>query len=297
MHHIITPTLALLLVVPCTHAQVTLEYTDVAQSGVQTNIYQLTGGAPSTPPSDGVDQTWDLTGATWQPIGTMHFRQAAGTPYAITYPDANWAWEQDITGVGMEYLYLQIDNSGMYVLADRVPTSPVVYTNSKKVLQFPMAFGNTFSDDYANNGGPDNVTWSYTGHGTLLTTIGNHPDLAKVWSNEGDVLFWNKSPLHPLVIAMSSNVRAYADAVIGISEVNGGRTVLAYPNPCTDRLTIDGVDAARWRITDLNGRLVLAGSFTFSGVQSLDVSALAAGSYHFLSDASSGLRVVRFSKQ
>lgn len=297
MNRILTLLLAFLTLVVPTQAQVTLTYGDMAPEGVQTNIYQLTGGAPSTPPSDGVDQTWDLTGATWQPIGTMHFRQAAGTPYANTYPDANWAWEQEVTGLGTEYLYLQIDNGGMYAVADRVPGSPVLYSNTKKVLQFPLAFGNAFTDDYVNNNGPSNVTWTYSGHGTMLTSIGNHPDIAKVWNDEGDVVFWNKTPLHPLVIAMSSNVRAYVDAVIGISEVNGGRTVLAYPNPCTDRLTIDGVDAARWRITDLNGRLVLAGSFAFSGVQSLDVTALAAGSYHFLSDANSGLRVVRFSKQ
>lgn len=278
-------------------AQVTLTYGDISPTGVQTNIYLLTSGAPSAPPSDGINQTWNLTSATWQPIGTMHFRQAAGTPYAANYPAANWAWELNITGLGTTYMYLQIDNSGMYVVADKVPTDIQLYTNTKKVLQFPMAFGNSFSDDYVDNDGPDNVTWSYTGHGTLQTSLGNFPDLAKVWSDEGDIVFWNKAPLYPVAIAMSSSVRAFTDATIGISEMNGGRTVLAYPNPCTDLLMIDGIDAAHWRITDMEGRLVRSGSFTFTGVQNLDVTGLSTGSYLFLSDATSGTRVVRFSKQ
>lgn len=278
------------------HAQVTLEYTDLAPTGVQTTMYLLTAGAPSAPPSDGINQSWNITGATWQPIGTMHFRSATGTPYAASYPAANWAWEQNLTGLGTEYMYLQIDNTGMYVVADRVPTSTVNYTGTKKVLEFPMAFGNSFSDPYAGNSGPATVTWSYTGHGTLLTALGNYPDLAKVGSNESDIVFWNKAPLYPMVVAMSSSIRAFVDPVTAISEVNGGRTVLAYPNPCTDRLMIDGVEAAGWRIADLNGRVLRTGSFATTGVLQLDIADLEAGSYLFLSDARTGLRTVRFSK-
>ncbi len=292
-----TLTLVLLFSTTLAHAQVTLNYGDISPTGVQTNIYLLTSGAPPAPPSDGIDQTWNLTGATWQPIGTMHFRPAAGTPYAATYPAANWAWEIVLTGIGTTYMYLQIDNSGMYVVADKVPTDIQLYTNTKKVLQFPMAYGNSFSDDYVDNGSPDNVTWSYTGHGTLQTTLGNYPDLAKVWSDEGDILFWNKAPLYPVVLASSSGVRAFVDAMVGISEVNNGRTVLAYPNPCTSQLMVDGLDAAPWRITDMHGRLVHTGSFPVTGVQTLDVSMLDAGTYLFMSDATTGTRVVRFTKE
>ena len=287
---------SILLCAMAAQAQVTLEFNDLVASGVQTNMYLLTSGAPSAPPSDGVNQSWNITGATWQPIGTMHFRPATGTPYAASYPAANWAWEFNFTGLGTEYLYLQIDNTGIYVVADRVPTSTVNYTDTKKVLQFPMTFGNSFSDLYAGDSGPATVTWSYSGHGTLLTTLGNYPDLAKVASNESDIVFWNKAPLYPMVVAMSSSIRAFVDPVTAISEVNGGRTVLAYPNPCTDRLMIDGVEAAGWRITDLNGRTVRTGSFAATGVLEMDIAGLESGSYLFLSDAGTGLRMVRFSK-
>lgn len=278
-------------------AQVTLTYGDLSPTGVQTNIYLLASGGPTAPPSDGTDQTWDLSAATWQPVGTMHFRPAAGTPYAATYPQANWAWEINLGGLGTTYTYLQIDNSGMYVVADGVPMDTEVYTDTKKVLQFPMSYGTAFSDVYVSGGGPVNVNWSYSGHGTLLSSLGTYPDLAKVGSDEDDILFWNKTPLYPLVLASSDGVRAFVDAAVGVSEVNGGRTTLAYPNPCTTQLMVDGMDAAPWRITDINGRLVQAGSFPLTGVQTIDVAALDAGSYLFLSDATAGTQVLRFSKQ
>lgn len=278
-------------------AQVELTFGDLNPTGVQTNIYLLTGGAPGAPPSDGINQTWDLTGGTWQPVGTMHFRPAAGTPYAATYAEANWAWEIVLTGIGTTYMYLQIDNSGVYVVADRVPTDTELYTNTKKVLQFPMAYGNTFADVYQSDGGPVNVNWAYGGHGTLLTTLGTFPNLAKLASDEDDILFWNKTPLYPVVLATDDGVRSFVDATVGIVDVNGGRTVLAYPNPCTDRLMVDGLDAAPWRITDMNGRLVQTGTFPVTGVQTIELLTLEAGSYLFLSDAPTGTRVVRFSKQ
>jgi hypothetical protein len=294
-----TTTLLLTTCIATLHlsAQVSLTYGDLSPTGVQTNVYLLTAGAPSAPPSDGIDQSWDLTAGTWQPVGTMFFRPAAGTPYAATYPGANWAWEIELTGIGTTYMYLQIDASGMYVIADRVPLDTEIYTNTKKVLQFPLAYGNTFADVYQSDGGPVNVNWGYTGHGTLLTTLGTFPDLAKVWSDEGDILLWNKTPLYPVVLATDDGVRSFVDATVSIADVNGGRSVLAYPNPCTDRLMVDGLDAAPWRITDLNGRLIHTGTFAVTGVQSIDLSTLEAGSYLFLSDGTTGTRVVRFSKQ
>jgi hypothetical protein len=277
-------------------AQVSLTLGDISPTGVQTNVYLLTGGAPSAPPSDGINQSWDLTAATWQPVGTMFFRPAAGTPYAASYPAANWAWEIELSGIGTTYTYLQVDASGMYVIADRVPLDTELYTNTKKVLQFPLAYGNTFADVYQSTGGPVNVNWGYTGHGTLLTTLGTFPDLAKVWSDEGDILLWNKTPLYPVVLATDDGVRSFVDATVSIADVNGGRSVLAYPNPCTGLLMVDGLDAAPWRITDLNGRLIRTGAFTVTGVQRIDLSGLEAGSYLFLSDAATGTQVLRFSK-
>jgi len=277
-------------------AQVELTFDDISATGVQKNVYQLIGGFPTAPPSLGVDQTWDLMAGIWQPVGTMHFRSAVGTPYAATYPGANWVWEMTLTGPGTFYTYLQIDNSGMYVVASQVPIDTEFYTNTKKVLQFPLAYGNSFSDEYQIDGGPVNVNWTYSGAGSILTTLGTLANLALLDSDEEDI-FWNKTPLYPVLTANNDGVRTFVDATVGIADVNGGRTVLAYPNPCTDLLMVDGLDAASWRITDMNGRMVDAGTFTVTGVQSIVLAPLEAGSYLFLSDASTGTRVVRFSKQ
>lgn len=292
--------LLLALCLPCNpliHAQTTLQYSDLVTSGVQLNMYVFSSGQPSAPPSDGNGQTWDLSNATFQQIGTMHFRPAAGTPFANLYANANYVFEQNVTGVGTQYMYLAIGTGGMEVVATDVPVNTNAYTNAKRVLAFPMAYGNTFSDDYVDNDGPANVSWSYTGEGTLLSSLGNMPGIAKVVSTEGDLVLWNKTPLHPVVLAASSSTPlVFADAATGIVSMNQGRTVLAYPNPCEEFLHVEGKPGASWRITDLEGRVLQNGTFMAHGTSVVNVSQLGSGMHVFLCDAAAGTRSIRFVK-
>lgn len=286
-----------LLCNPLMYAQTTLLYSDLVPSGVQLNMYVFSSGQPTAPPSDGTGQTWDLSNATFQQIGTMHFRPAAGTPFANLYANANHVFEQNVTVVGTQYMYLAIGPAGMEVVATDVPVNTNTYTNAKRVLAFPMAYGNTFSDDYVDNDGPANVSWSYTGEGTLLSSLGTMPGIAKVVSTEGDLVFWNKTPLYPVVLAASSSTPlVFADAATSIQDINQGRAVLAYPNPCTNALHVEGRPGATWRITDIQGRSLQSGNFTTLGTTVIDVSQLASGVHLFLSDADQGTRSVRFHK-
>ena len=51
----------------------------------------------------------------------------------------------------------------METVASRVPSAPNAYTECDRFLQFPLAFGGSYTNNYAS---PDNTatqTWTYEG--------------------------------------------------------------------------------------------------------------------------------------
>ncbi len=290
-------TLCALLTLSGLHAQVSIDYSDLSATGVALDMYIVTDPGTSSPPSDGINQTWDVSSVTVQPLGTLNFTAAANTPFAANYPTANWAWAQTVTGVGTDHIYLNIGTTGIEVLATDVPSSTNNYTDPKRIMQFPMTYGQNFTDTYADMDGPGTVTWSYTGHGTLITPLGSIPDLAKVVSTEDDLLLWNTTPLYPVVIDDGTTVLFFTPSDVGIGDLNAGSAVQVYPNPCTDQLVVDGVERATWQITDLQGRVLETGVFNSTGLQPLDASGLASGAYVLTMGTPAGQRSIRFCKQ
>ena len=268
------------LVLSSLTAQVTIQYADLSAFGVATDMHQMLAPAALPALSDGSNQTWDLSGITLQAIGTLNFNTAAGTPYASTYPTANWVWAQNVTGVGTSYTYLAIAASGVDLVARNVPFSTLNYSDPSRVMQFPLAYGGVFSDTYVNDNGSGTVIWTYSGHGTAATPLGTFPDVAKLVSNEGDLLLWNTSPLYPIVIDDGNNVLFFAQNNVGVAE-QGTTAVRAYPNPCHERLAISGTTpGTTWQILDDQGRNVAQGSLVATGTDAqVDVSALATGHY------------------
>jgi hypothetical protein len=126
------------------------------------------------------------------------------------------------------------------VVANDVPSATNNYTDPKRILQFPMSLGQSLTDSYVDMDGPSSVTWAYTGHGTAITPLGTFTDLAKVVSTEDDLLLWNTTPLYPLVIDNGSTVLVFAPSNVGIEGIGARAAVQVYPNPCTDRLVVEG---------------------------------------------------------
>lgn len=284
----------LLLPVLSVEAQPTLVSALVEPGGVQLDMYVLTSPGSATEPSDGANQTWDLSSVTLQPIGTLDFTNAGNTPFAAMYPSANWAWVQTVTGVGTDHMYLTIDINVLEVVATDVPSDPNYYIDPKRILSFPMDFGQSQTDTYEDNDGPGTVTWTYSGHGTAITPLGIFGNLAKVASTEDDLTLWNTAPLHPIVIDDGSTVLVFAPGDVGLSE-RGTLPVQAYPNPCVQDLFVEAY-AADWRITDLAGRALLGGRFHGPALQRVDVSRLDPGTYVLVLDQNGQRRTVRFTK-
>lgn len=292
-----TVTFFAILLTAMLQAQVTLQQSMIASGGIHLDMYMVTAPGSATEPSDGANQTWDLSTITVQPVGTLDFIAASTTPYAANYPTANWVWAQTMTGEATDYVYLSITSSGIEVVASDVPSATNNYSDPKRILQFPMSLGQSFTDAYVDMDGPSSVTWSYTGHGTAITPMGTYPDLAKVVSTEDDILLWNTTPLYPLVIDNGSTVLVFAPSGVGIQGIGARAAVQVYPNPCTDHLVVEGAFNTAWRITDLQGRTLRAGTFNGMELQHLQTSDLATGSYILLMSTEGKDRTIRFNKQ
>lgn len=292
-----TATLFTILLTATLQAQVTLQQSMIAPGGVHLTMYLLTDPGSATEPTDGANQTWDLSTVTLQPAGTLDFIPAATTPFAANYPGANWVWAQTMTGGATDYIYLNISSDGMEVVASDVPSATNNYSDPKRILQFPMSLGQSLTDSYTDMDGTSSVTWSYTGHGTALTPMGSIPDLAKVVSTEDDVLLWNTAPLYPFVIGANSSTLVFVPGTVGISDAAGRPAVQVYPNPCTDQLLVEGALDASWKITDLQGRILRTGTFNSLELQHLQTNDLATGSYILLMSTEGKDRTIRFNKQ
>lgn len=289
-------TLFSLLTVSGLCAQVTLSYNMLSQTGVSMEMYVVSDPGTATTPSDGANQTWDFSSVTLLDMGDLDFTPAAGTPYAASYPSANWAWAQTVTGFPTQYAYMNITTAVLQLIATDVPSDANPYSDPKDLLRFPLSLGQSFTDSYADLDGPASVTWSYTGHGTMITPLGTFSNIVKMVSSEGDLLLWNTNPLHPMVIDDGSMVLVFGPGMVGIDE-QASRDLQVHPNPCSDNLVVqDAGIGAQWTITDTQGRTVRMGSSTIDTNLVLDVKDLLPGTYAIRIQGNGTVRTSRFVK-
>lgn len=279
-------------------AQPTLLQSNIATGGLALDMYVLSDPGDAEYPADGTDLTWDLSGITLAELGTLSFVPASSTPYAASYPAANWAWAQNVTGVGPDVIYLDISATGIEVLARGVPSNVVSYSDPTRIVEFPMDYGDSFVDSYTGTGVNGTPTWTYSGYGTLITPLGTTANVAKVMNDEGDMMLWNTAPLYPLVIDNGEFILFYGlDPNNSVQEVSAEAAPTVYPNPAENTLWMDGtVGTGSWSIMDTQGRQLRTGRST-PGVQALDVNGLATGSYLLVLRDGAGHRTVRFTKQ
>jgi len=294
MKKLFTP-LACLLLSPL--AAQTIQYGNLSPSGIQATMYLKTDNSPLQL-SSGMGQAWNLSAASIQQVGTLQFTAAAGTPYAATYPIANWVWHQDAGVLANVYQYLNISSAGIDLLASNVPTGTVAYTPSMRVMQFPMDYGGSFTSSFNSTNGPGTVTWTYSGYGTLTTTLGTTPSLALLTSDDGDTTLWNINPVYPVLIMQGGTVTLYQQSNTGVAEQEAP-PLQAWPNPCSDELMLaNAAPGSQWQIVDLQGRTLRAGVLAAgSGRMALDTRGLAIGNYLVVLRNGLARQQVRFAKQ
>ncbi|MBK7100484.1 MAG: T9SS type A sorting domain-containing protein [Flavobacteriales bacterium] len=272
-----TPLAALFLL--AAQGQTTIQYNSIEPNGLVTQMHLLTGMGTVTSISNGVDQTWDLSSVSLLPVGSLTFGTATGTPYAATYPAANWTWAQTVTGVGTDYAYISITSTEVNVVAMNVPSATNNYSDYSKIMEFPMAYGQSFTDTYTDNSGPSTILWSYTGHGTAITPLGTFTNVVKMVSTQDDMFLWNTQPLYPIVMDDGDRILVFGEATVGMAEPVTD-ALHTYPNPCSDRVQLTNVTAgSTYGLFDTQGRQVGSGSMTTNGTVGIATAHLEPGTY------------------
>ncbi|MCB0787550.1 MAG: T9SS type A sorting domain-containing protein [Flavobacteriales bacterium] len=278
--------------IPALSAQVTLDQNLIWPGGISLIAYQVTDTGTATLPSDGINQTWDYSSLTLVPVGLVEFTPSSNTPFAAQYPQANWAMAPT---TNQDILYLDIDNSGVQMVAYGVPNDVNQYSDLRKVLTFPMAFGQDFTDVFSDNNGTHTVTWTYSGHGTAITPVGTFTDMAKLVSSENDVTLWHTSPLYPFVFADNGDGLVFVPANMSIGETDTPAPLQVFPNPCEEQLNV--LASGAWQVFDASGRAVATGSSFQPAPAQLDVTDLAPGAYLLeMRDREGRVRQARFLK-
>lgn len=289
-------TLFTILAAAALSAQPTLEFSDVPTGNTTLTVYQLTDPGNIVEPSTGANQTWDFSSGTFAAAGNAVMGPSAGTPFAANYPAANWAWTITPTVGAADYLYMVLNNSGMENVAAHVPADPNVYTDFQRIMQFPMAFGASFVDAFTSPDHTGTDTWTYAGHGTLITPIGTFTDQVMMVGSDDDVVLWNASPLYPRVIANEDGVMLFGPSSTGVAE-RIAPALAVFPVPASTALNITGITAtAQWSVVDLQGRTLLTGRTTDPTRTQVDIAALAEGDYLFTVVDAAGRRSIRFQK-
>lgn len=278
-------------------AQTSLQYANWQAAGQSLTMYVLTDPGNAQAPSPGMNQTWDYSSVTFAQAGMAAIAPAAGTPYAATYPEANYVYAVTVTGLPTTYNYMLVNSTSVQNVATDVPADANVYTDYNQILQFPIAFGGSYTDSYVSPDNTGSSTWLCAGDGTLITSFGTFPDQVLMHDQDNDdLVFWNSDPIYPRMISNSDGVLFFMPASVGSNEHGSiSQPSTVFPNPATTAITVIGVaEDSSWRIIDLQGRQLMSGDRMTALDRTINIETLAAGQYLFISESDRGTAATRF---
>lgn len=310
MKHVFTMALSVCMV-PVSFGQLTLLSGEMLP--FNSSFTMLTVQDPSAVDTslNGAGVTWNF--ATLQPAAsgayiTTNIVNPAGTPYASSFPSANYAYYEQPNGA---YRYFTLTGTKMERVGSYSGGALKTYTDPQIEYVFPLALGVSSNDTWANTassfGGVYNLTC--TGTGTLILPSGSYDALkVRVYVEDGPLAlttyFWydadNGSILLQYIegdgIFTSTSARYLSQITLNTKESELLQN-LTYNNPVEGTLNLGFQNAYNetftYRLYDINGRTVADGQIANAGQQafvSRDMSHLAPGLYYFTLANTSGTR-------
>lgn len=254
-------------------AQPTITLADAPQDGQQ---YTFSYGQYFTIDQSGPSTTWDLGELEATGEGSqITFYDIDVVGYADQFPTAQVAMEE-----GPNLLFMRADPSGLYTVGQHLVTSGlqfnVQYQDEQLVIPYPLAYGDSFEDDWAYTytvqgmdvSGSGHAAYTAEGFGTLvlpfgalenvlmlrgtLTNTESTTDILLV-SEQNSVLFYK--PGISFTVAQVQAVQHYqngepagsgqatvfmsAAAFAGMEEQQGQQVgIQAWPNPASKTLQL-----------------------------------------------------------
>jgi len=270
----------------------------------------------------GAGQTWDMSAYYASPFFFANVVAASSTPYSALFPAANIAF----TGNEWDY-YLcsatEFTNVGTY----HSNAAETFYSDYQKVLVFPFAYGNSFTDSFAlvrdTTYSHGNVTANADGYGGIALPWGSvsnclrvHTVISEVDSTpltlasfQMDQYTWYKPGVHFPICTYSIfesgpdtlYLWQYLDSsVIGVEEISGTATDFSVgPNPFESEIRLTTPERNAKKITvvvcDITGQTVFRKEedYLVAGLSnSYDLELLSPGLY-FLTLTIDGLQTVK----
>lgn len=301
-----------------------LTFGAIAQPTIQSSDFYPTVGESFVlnygnyvnPGSGGSNVTWDLSGMS--ATSTVNVNALTADP---SFAGATINLEY----VGQSNIHANLTPTEFLIVGESTSSAAINYTNSKKMYQFPMTNGTSYTDNFTGNVSTSGITLSRTGsvtstvdgYGTLITPSGTYTNVLRVHSvhtstdtymgqsSTGtiDMYSWIKAGFHMELAVVqeittdfgSQQVGWYATSTVGVAETDFSQ-LKVYPNPTRDILKIDFESMVdHVEVSDVNGRLIEV-SFD-KGNRMLDLSQLNAGIYYVSIQSNNSKTVRKIVKQ
>jgi hypothetical protein len=118
--------------------------------------------------NSGTNQTWNFTTLTRQDSSLLSWVTASSTPYAAQFPTSNMASTND----NSNYNYFTTSSANLLTNGTAGPTLVIPYSDAELFMQYPFAYSNTFTDNFAAN---------YTSGGTPVRRTGTTTVTGDAW--------------------------------------------------------------------------------------------------------------------
>jgi len=305
------------------------------------DVYNVSGipyGSTFDPGPAGGGQSWDFSDV--QPtlsMGTTAVNPAS-TPFADDFPEATISFRDNDPSYE-SYNYWQLSNSEMFILGigtDPGPNQTIIhYLDSRKMMQYPFAFNDTYTDTYyyaypsaimlIHRRGT--ITATADAWGSVITPAGTYNSTLRikkekvytdsVWNNGGDLMnvstqsltdyeWYTASSHYPVlnieVTDEGASGISYSSLVGGIEDNALLSQISIYPNPADDIINVKLTDAVTDKmeidIVNLKGQQLAQLEKTGNNQFSADISGLVPGVYFLKIKSSPGKSVsARFIKR
>ncbi len=148
-------------------------------------------GFALTPGPAQANFTFDASGFVSVQPTQLNYLETTATPFISTFPQATHAFT-DLSFPNV-YAYYQATSTEVFYLGLEAGSGWHINTDTEKVFDLPMTYGNAFTDTWVANvrpiNGPDFIrtgtsTVTYNGYGTVILTGGTYTDCARIETNQ-----------------------------------------------------------------------------------------------------------------
>ncbi|MBD3581088.1 T9SS type A sorting domain-containing protein [Flavobacterium selenitireducens] len=220
-----------------------------------------------TPGPAGANQTWDFSSLDLTLLGTDTSIPVSGSPFAATFPTANYAYRYDGMG-GTRYYYHNITAAKYEILSMGYNTDlGWNYTPDPMVwAQFPYTFGTVFTDTFQSTDDEiaTSATYTYDAYGTLVLPTGTYTDVIRqkvVKNGQTNYNWFNVQPFFPLLqtVLEENSLGVVKNTTLGTGDPSRP-TFALWPNPTAGAINLTSdtnFDRAKIAIYDALGKKVV----------------------------------------